>query len=64
MVHDPMEINIIWFASPWDIESNNFLNSYKLKYNKIASPMLTNLKLLKAVAKQKRFTLTWHLIKS
>ena len=51
------KINIIWFASPWDIESNNFLNSYKLKYNKIASPMLTNLKLLEAVAKQKRFTL-------
>lgn len=51
------KINIIWFASPWDIESNNFLNSYNLKYNKIASPMLTNLKLLEAVAKQKRFTL-------
>jgi N-acetylneuraminate synthase len=50
------KINIIWFASPWDIESNNFLHSYKLKYNKIASPMLTNLNLLKAVAKQKRFT--------
>ena len=51
------KINIMWFASPWDIESNNFLHSYKLKYNKIASPMLTNLNLLNAVAKQKRFTL-------
>jgi N-acetylneuraminate synthase len=50
------KINIIWFASPWDIESNNFLHSYKLKYNKIASPMLTNLNLLNAVAKQRRFT--------
>jgi N-acetylneuraminate synthase len=50
------KLNIIWFASPWDIPSNNFLNQYKLKYNKIASPMLTNLALLNAVAKQKRFT--------
>jgi len=51
------KINILWFASPWDLESNSFLHTYKLKYNKIASPMLTNLELLKAVAKQKRFTL-------
>ena len=50
------KINIIWFASPWDTESNNFLHSYRLKYNKIASPMLTNLNLLNAVAKQRRFT--------
>ena len=50
------KLNIIWFASPWDIPSNNFLNKYKLRYNKIASPMLTNLALLNAVAKQKRFT--------
>ncbi|MDC0408558.1 N-acetylneuraminate synthase family protein, partial [Candidatus Pelagibacter sp.] len=50
------KIDIKWFASPWDIESNDFLNSYKLKYNKIASPMLTNLDLLNAVAKQRRFT--------
>ena len=50
------KLNIIWFASPWDIPSNNFLNKYKLKYNKIASAMLTNLPLLNAVAKQKRFT--------
>lgn len=50
------KLNIIWFASPWDIPSNNFLNKYKLRYNKIASAMLTNLTLLNAVAKQKRFT--------
>ena len=45
------KINIIWFASPWDIPSNNFLKKYKLKFNKIASPMLTNFELLKSVAK-------------
>ena len=47
---------ILWFASPWDIQSNNFLKKYNLKFNKIASPMLTNIKLLNAVAKQKKFT--------
>ncbi len=47
---------IIWFASPWDIKSNNFLKRYKLKFNKVASPMLTNLKLIEEIAKQKKFT--------
>ena len=31
---------IHWFASAWDIESLEFLDKYKLKYNKIASAML------------------------
>lgn len=48
--------NIIWFASPWDIKSNIFLNKYNLKYNKVASPMLTNIQLLKHIAKQRKFT--------
>ena len=30
-----------------------FLSRYNLKYNKIASPMLTNIGLLKAIAKEK-----------
>ncbi len=48
--------NIIWFASAWDLESQRFLSKYKLKYNKIASAMLTNLKLLNSVAKEKKLT--------
>ncbi len=48
--------NIIWFASAWDLESQKFLSNYKLKYNKIASAMLTNLKLLNSVAKEKKLT--------
>jgi N-acetylneuraminate synthase len=48
--------NIIWFASAWDLESQKFLSKYKLKYNKIASAMLTNLKLLNSVAKEKKLT--------
>ena len=48
--------NIIWFASAWDLDSQRFLSKYKLKYNKIASAMLTNLKLLNSVAKEKKLT--------
>ena len=50
------KIKIDWFASPWDIESQIFLERYKLKYNKIASAMLANHKLLERVAKAKKLT--------
>ena len=50
------KLKIKWFASPWDIKSSNFLKKYKLQYNKIASAMITNLELLKNVAKQKKTT--------
>jgi N-acetylneuraminate synthase len=50
------KIKIEWFASAWDIESQSFLNKYKLKYNKISSAMLTNLKLLEYISKQKKMT--------
>ena len=48
--------NIEWFASAWDLDSLNFLKQFKSKYNKIASAMLTNIKLLEAVAKEKKET--------
>ena len=47
------KINIDWFCSPWDLNSLNFLKKFKIKYNKIASAMLTNRKLLQGVAKEK-----------
>ena len=47
---------IDWFCSPWDLNSLKFLKKYKMKYNKVASAMLTNLKLLDAIAKQKKMT--------
>ena len=50
------KIKIKWFASPWDTDSAIFLKKFKLKFNKIASSMLTNTKLLKVVAKQKKTT--------
>jgi N-acetylneuraminate synthase len=49
-------VGIDWFASAWDVPSQLFLRQYKLKYNKIASPMLTHLDLLKAVAEERRPT--------
>jgi N-acetylneuraminate synthase len=47
---------IEWFASPWDIESNNFLDKYKLKYSKIASPIIKNIKLIDHIASKKKYT--------
>lgn len=49
-------INIEWFASSWDVNSQEFLRQYELKYNKIASAMLTHLELLKMVASEGRYT--------
>ncbi len=48
--------NIIWFASAWDLKSLDFLDKYNLKYNKIASAMITKLDFLNHVAKKKKYT--------
>jgi len=50
------KIGIEWYASSWDIDSQLFLRQYNCKYNKVASPMLTNLKLLKTIADEKKHT--------
>ena len=47
---------IEWFASAWDLESQKFLQQYNLRYNKIASALLTNLDLLRMVAKERKYT--------
>lgn len=47
---------IIWFASAWDIESQKFLNKFKLKFNKIASAMIIDKNLLKSVAERGKHT--------
>jgi len=47
---------IDWFASAWDVDSQIFLRQYNLKYNKIASAMLTDLELVKIVAEEKKHT--------
>lgn len=50
------KIGISWFASAWDIESQEFLNKFKLKYNKIASAMIVDKNFLDFVAKQRKYT--------
>ena len=49
-------LGIEWFASAWDIESQHFLRKFDLKYNKIASALLTHKELLKEVAKEGKHT--------
>ena len=50
------ELDIEWFASAWDIESLKFLESYNLKYHKIASAMIVDLNFLNEVAKKNKHT--------
>jgi len=48
--------NIAWFASAWDLDSQYFLRSFNLRYNKIGSPMLTYKELLYKVAEERKHT--------
>lgn len=50
------ELEIEWFASAWDIESQKFLRPFNLKYNKIASAMIVNKQFLKEVAIEGKHT--------
>ena len=47
---------IEWYASAWDIDSHEFLKKYNLKYNKVASAMLTYNKLLEKIAQERKHT--------
>jgi len=49
-------INIGWFASAFDIESQKFMKKFNTKYNKIASAMITNKKFIEFVSKEKKTT--------
>jgi len=39
--------NIKWSASPWDLDSLNFLNTYDVRFIKIPSALITDLELIK-----------------
>jgi len=49
-------IGIDWFASAWDVPSQNFLRKYNHSYNKIASAMATHLDFLGTVAEEGKLT--------
>jgi len=50
------EKGIEWFASAWDLESQNFLKQFNLKHNKIASAMIVYDELLQKVASEGKHT--------
>lgn len=50
------EVGIEWFASAWDLESQMFLKQFDLKYNKVASALLTDVDLLTMIAEEKKYT--------
>ena len=47
---------IIWFASPWDVNSLKFLDKYNLDYQKVASAMIVDKNLMNEIAKRKKHT--------
>ena len=50
------ELGIEWFASAWDIPSQNFLKQFDLKHNKVASAMITYKELLREIAAERKHT--------
>ena len=47
--------NIEWYASSWDLDSQDFLKQFNLKHNKVASAMVTNIPLLEKIAEEKKY---------
>ncbi len=50
------EKGIEWFASAWDLNSQEFLQQFDCKYNKVASAMIVYEDLLKIIAKEGKHT--------
>ena len=50
------EKKIEWFASAWDLKSQEFLRQFNCKYNKVASAMIVHEALLKKIAEEKKHT--------
>lgn len=48
--------SIDWYCSAWDLDSQLFIRQYDLKYNKVASAMLTHTDLVKTIAEEKKHT--------
>ncbi len=50
------ELDIEWFASSWDIESQKLMRRYNFRNNKVASAMATNIPFLQEVSSEKKHT--------
>jgi len=48
------KIDILWTASCWDIPSVKFIEKYKVKFHKVPSACITDIKLLKELKKTKK----------
>lgn len=48
------KLSILWTASCWDKESVDFIESYKVKFHKVASACITDTNLLKKLKKTKK----------
>jgi N-acetylneuraminate synthase len=49
-------MHIQWTASAWDIDAQRFLQQFNCTFNKVASPMLGHIPLLKLIASEKKRT--------
>jgi len=45
-----------WTASAWDLDSQDFISSFNVSFNKVASPMLGHKPLLKKIASEGKMT--------
>ena len=50
------KLNIDWYASCWDVESQIFIRQFNTKKNKVASAMLTHKELLSKIIEEKKHT--------
>ena len=50
------EKGVQWTASAWDIDAQNFLQKFNCSFNKVASPMLGHIPLLKLIASEGKKT--------
>lgn len=50
------ELGIAWSASAWDLDSQAFLRSFQVPFNKVASPMLGHRPLLREIASERKKT--------
>ena len=50
------EKGVLWSASAWDIDAQIFLQQFNCTFNKVASPMLGHIPLLKLIASEKKRT--------
>lgn len=50
------EVNIAWSASAWDLDAQEFIHSFNVPFNKVASAMLGNWPLLRKIASERKRT--------